>query len=226
MFTNSPRVRLLAVALAAVAALACQGRARADTFIPFPNDLTHDRNTILAAIANVPADAGVVYDEFGRTDTIQIWNFDQLVYVGPVNVKATLDRIRLDDWMSLHPNDGGFFNLLPGQLPNVPRMGTDYYMEFVVWPAEFMDLQAGTYDPTGKPYGSITFPGPMRILLGRGGEVYFSGDHYGEGPAHLPAYYVNPTGPAGLPEPGRLALFGLGALGLLGYEWRRRRRAA
>jgi len=98
-------------------------------------------------------------------------------------------------------------------------------MEFVVWPGEFMDLGAGTYDPSAKPYGSITFPGPMRILLGRAGEVYFSGDHYGQGPAHLPAYYVNPTGPA-VPEPATLTLLGLGVLSLLGYEWRRRSRAA
>jgi hypothetical protein len=216
---------LRAVLLAFVAGLACQGRAWAEPFLSFPDDGTHDRAAILAAIANVPADAGVVYDQFGNTQTIQIWNFDQLVYTGPVNISATLDRIRNDYWMALHPNDGIFFNLRPDQLPNVPRMGANYYMEFVVWPEEFMDLAAGTYDPSGRPYGSIAFPGPMRILLGRGGEVYFTGDHYGEGPAHLPASYVNPTGP-GVPEPAGLTLLGLGALSLLGSEWRRRSRAA
>src|SRR5262249_61331047 len=126
----------------------------------------------------------------------EISNIDILLYPGTVDITATLDRIRRYDWMALHANDVGFFNLLPGELPNVPRMGTNYYMEFVVWPAEFMDLAAGTYDPSGRPYGSISFPGPMRMLLGREGEGYFSGDHYGEGPAHLPAYYVNPPRPA------------------------------
>lgn len=101
-------------------------------------------------------------------------------------------------------HDGGLFNLRPNELPNVPRLGTNYYREFIVWPA--MDLDLGTYDRNFALYGAASFPGPMRILLGRAGEVYFTGDHYGQqSPAPgLPAYYVNPTSPSEAPaaEPG------------------------
>lgn len=181
-----------AVLLALVATLGLIGQGRADNFRSFPNDRTHSSDAIFAAIANVPPDAGTVYDDAGNTDTIQVWNFTTLVYVGPIDVTPTLDRIRAGYWMARHANDGAFFNLRPNELPNVPRNGTNYYMEFVMWPD--IDLDAGTYDPNTHPFDSITFPGPMRILLGAGGEVYFSGDHYGQG-AGLPAYYVNPTGP-------------------------------
>jgi hypothetical protein len=148
----------------------------------------------MAAIANVPLDVGIVYDADWNTDNIQVWNRDRNgtwseVYVGSLDVSATLDRIRLGDCMRLEQNDGGFFNLRANELPNIPRMGDNYYMEFVVW--FDMDLDAGTYNTSAHPFDpAVVFPGPMRILLGRGGEVYFTGDHYGQGPNHLDAYYV------------------------------------
>src|ERR1039458_5218436 len=49
-----------------------------------------------------------------------------------------------------------------------------------------------TYDPSIKAFGTVAFPGPMRLLIGLGGEVYFTGDHYGSGLQNN-AYYVNPT---------------------------------
>jgi hypothetical protein len=187
------------ILVAGVALLLLAAPSRANDFQSFPTDFHldgtpfHDRDAIMAAIANVPLDAGIVYDADGNTDDIQVWNFQTQVYVGPIDVTATLDRIRLGYWMSAHPNDGGFFNLHDGQLPNIPRMGDNYYMEFVVWFA--MDLDAGTYDTHDHPFDpSVVFPGPMRLLVGLGGEVYFSGDHYGEGPSHLDAYYVNVPG--------------------------------
>jgi hypothetical protein len=194
MFLQPQMVRRRLALLAVVTTLGLAATARAEDFQCFPDDATHSSDAIFAAIAKVPDDAGIVYDADGSTDTIQVWNFDALVYVGPVDVTATLDRIRLGYWMSDHPNDGGFFTPRGNQLPNVPRLGDNYYIEFVVWPD--IDLDAATYDPTTHPFDdSVNFPGPMRILLGMCGEVYFSGDHYSEGPAHLPAYYVNPTGP-------------------------------
>jgi hypothetical protein len=190
-----------------------------------------------AAIANVPDGVGVVYDAAGNTDTIQVVNFGTLVYTGPIDVSLTLDRIRRRLWLyDIHPgtlrhfNDGVVFNPDPQRDPGVydflPVHMDGYYHEFVYWP--FIDLDAGTYDPHTPPFDdpSVIWPGPMRLLLGANGEVYFSGDHYAS------AYYVNPTGPGGggagvtaNPEPSTLILFIIGAAGLFGFWWRRQRAA-
>lgn len=150
---------------------------------------------VARAIANVPKDVGLVYDGQGRFDTTQIWSFQTLVYTGIVNVAPTLERIR--QGFSVHadePDDGGFFNFTgsPDQLPNIPRMGNDYYMEFMVWPGEFMNFVNGTFDIQATPFGSVEWPGPMRLIIGLGGEVYFTGDHYGESGPQKDAYYVHP----------------------------------
>jgi hypothetical protein len=197
MIPHGSRIGRCALALALIVAATLALEVRGDTFQPFPNNSTHSQAAVLAAIANVPATAGTVYDAAGRRDNIQVWEFATLVYTGAVDVSSTLERIRRNDWFPGHPNDGGFFNFRGGasELPNIPRKGTNYYMEFTVRPS--MDLDAGTYDPNRPPYSpAMTFPGPMRLLIGAAGEVYFTGDHYGDGPAHLPAYYVNPV-----PEP-------------------------
>jgi hypothetical protein len=47
----------------------------------------------------------------------------------------------------------------------------------------------------------MSFPGAMRLLIGLGGEVYFTGDHYGEDGTQTNAYYVYPT-----PLPPQLSL--------------------
>ena len=158
-------------------------------FQAFPNNSTHSSAAVAQAIANVPASAGVVYDAIGQTNHIQVYNFSTLVYTGPINVSLTLDRIRHGDWMPTESNDGGFFNFQSGELPNIPRMGNNYYMEFVVWFS--INISGGTYDPANKAFGTVSFPGPMRLLIGLGGEVYFTGDHYGSG-LQKNAYFVNP----------------------------------
>ncbi len=210
MFAKFAGVRSWLFVGAAVASLGLPGEGRADNFQPFPNDR---RDAIAAAIAQVPGDAGVCYDGFGDPSAIEIWNNGELAYVGEWDVTSTLDRIRLGYWISTNTrHDGGLFNLNPGELPNIPRMGTNYYREFIVWPA--MDLDAGTYDRTALLFDdTVAFPGPMRILLGAAGEVYFTGDHYGQEspPPGLDAYYVNPTGPA-IPEGASLVI--VGTLGL------------
>ena len=60
-----------------------------------------------------------------------------------------------------------------------------------------IDITNATYDPAVKPFGVVSFPGPMRLLIGLGGEVYFTGDHYGSG-AQTNAYYVTPPPPPGV----------------------------
>jgi hypothetical protein len=151
----------------------------------------------MAAIANVPTNAGVVYDPIGQTNYLQVYNYGTLVYTGPLNVGLTLQRIRLGYWMPTETDDGGFFNFDdPGELPNIPRKGNNYYMEFVVWP--FIDLTNATYNSGEDAYGVVTYPGPMRLLIGLGGEVWFTGDHYGEDGPQLNAENVNPPPPSGV----------------------------
>ena len=182
---------LLAVSILAHAATT---HASPVAFQAFPNNSTHSSAAVAQAIGNVPTNVGVVYDPIGQTNDIQIYNFSALVYTGFINVGLTLDRIRHGDWISTESNDGGFFNFKSGELPNIPRMGNNYYMEFVVWPS--LDINNGTYDSAIKAFGTVAFPGPMRLLIGSGGEVYFTGDHYGSG-LQKNAYYVNPSVPPG-----------------------------
>ncbi len=166
------------------------------SFGVFPNNSTHSNASVAAAISNVPTNAGVVYDAIGQTNSIQVYNFGVLSYTGPINVFLTLARIRNGGWVSTETDDGGFFNFNnAGELPNIPRKGNNYYMEFVVWPS--INITNMTYDPSIPAYGTISFPGPMRLLIGLGGEVYFTGDHYGEDGVQTNAYYVNPV-----PDPG------------------------
>src|ERR1700728_3707604 len=162
--TGATRLVFLVIGLA--------GRAfgQIDSFESFPDNATHSAAAVAEAIANVPADAGLVYDADGQSDDIQIWNYGTNVYTGTVDVTSTLDRIRDGYWFETESDDGGFFNFDGDELPNIPRMGNDYYMEFVVWP--YMDLTDGTFDPTQEAYGEMVYPGAMRLLIGLGAQVY------------------------------------------------------
>ena len=164
-------------ALVAMAVSTLAVTAWGDTFKNFPDNSTHISAAVLAAAADVPASAGAVYSA-GNANDIQIVNFGTTIYTGAVDVTTTLTRLRNNQSVCAdESDDGGFFNFTPSELPNIPRMGMNYYMEFMVWPA--MNLAANTFDTTATPYNSSdTFPGPERILVGSAGEVYFTGDHY------------------------------------------------
>ena len=118
-------------------------------FGAFPNNSTHSSAAVAAAIANVPLSDGLVSDVSGRTDDIEIYNFGAFTYSGEVDVTSTLNRIRAGDFFLQEVDDGGFFNFKPTELPNIPRKGTNYYMEFVVWPS--VDLTTNTNDPAVLP---------------------------------------------------------------------------
>ena len=167
MYTQMNRWCRWAVLLALIVAAAFVAPAHAapTTFGVFPNNSTHSSASVAAAIANVPTNAGVVYDPVGQTNDIQVYNFNALVYTGPIDVSLTLARIRKGYCITAESNDGGFFNFNPGELPNIPRKGNNYYMEFVVWFS--IDINGGTYDKTVEPFGTVAFPGPMRLLRGR-----------------------------------------------------------
>jgi hypothetical protein len=163
-------------------------------FVPFVTSAPlHDAAVVAQAISNVPLTAGLVFDGNGVFTNTQIWSFGTNIYTGIVDVAPTLERIRRG--LSVYNNefdDGGFFNFTdPTQLTNVPRMGNNYYMEFMVWPGADMDFDAGFYNIGAEPYGQLSWPGSMRLLVGLGGEVYFTGDHYGESGPQQDAYIVN-----------------------------------
>jgi guanyl-specific ribonuclease Sa len=85
-----------------------------------------------------------------------------VLYRGPVDLQPTLERI-VAGGRYPHRNDGGVFQNRPppGQRePALPRQPQGYYREYV--------------HPTLNTAG----PGPQRIVVGRGGQFYYTPDHY------------------------------------------------
>ena len=80
-----------------------------------------------------------------------------MIYTGRMDVNPTIDRIRAGRKLS-HNNDGSIFSNFQRRLP----VSTDsqYYREFV-------------HQMNGFP-----FPGPQRVVIGKRGEVFYTGDHY------------------------------------------------
>jgi hypothetical protein len=193
MKTRSAPINRLALAFALAFPLAAASTEALTTnnFVAFPNNSTHSNASVMAAIANVPTNVGVVYDANGQTNDIQIWNYNVGVYTGAVDITSTLQRIRNNQSVAnTESDDGGFFNFSSREFPNIPRKGNNYYMEFMVWP--FMNLTNGQYYTGTNAYGVMSYPGAMRLLVGLGGEVYFTGDHYGEDGPQQNAYYLVP----------------------------------
>jgi guanyl-specific ribonuclease Sa len=84
------------------------------------------------------------------------------VLEGTVDLKPTLDRIETGGRFP-HRNDGAVFQNrpLPGRdAPSLPNQSPGYYREYV--------------HPTPGTPG----PGPQRVVVGRGGEMYYTPDHY------------------------------------------------
>jgi guanyl-specific ribonuclease Sa len=90
---------------------------------------------------------------------------DRVVYEGPINVNVTLERIREGKKLE-HRNDGAIFRNREKLLP--VKRDRDYYREFVHWDAR-LNAKLKT-----KP----RFPGPQRVVIGKKGEVFYTGDHY------------------------------------------------
>jgi guanyl-specific ribonuclease Sa len=78
------------------------------------------------------------------------------VYKGTVNVKPTIDRIKAGINYP-HHHDGTVFKNLEQRLP-IKLQG--YYREYV------------------HPTPGINVVGPQRIVIGQGGEIYYTPDHY------------------------------------------------
>ena len=78
------------------------------------------------------------------------------VFQGTVDLGPTLDRIKSGGSFP-HRNDGSIFQNRAGDLPKKPA---DYYTEYV------------------HPTPGVSGPGPQRIVVGKGGEMYYTADHY------------------------------------------------
>lgn len=83
-------------------------------------------------------------------------NHGRVVHRGRVDLSETIDRIR-QGRPHPHRNDGAVFRNREGLLP--PRRD-GYYREYV------------------HPTEGVAGPGPQRVVLGEGGEWYYSPDHY------------------------------------------------
>jgi filamentous hemagglutinin len=96
----------------------------------------------------------------GEVDVLKdakVVDFGRVIYKGKIDLNPTLERIREGKKLD-HRNDGAIFRNREGKLPR--QRDPNYYREFVL-----------------KMKG-IPFPGPQRVILGKKGEVYYTGDHY------------------------------------------------
>lgn len=97
---------------------------------------------------------------------VKVVNFKKTIFQGPMDTNPTLDRIRNGEKVD-HRNDGAFFRNRERRLP--VESDREYYREFVV------------------KVERMPFPGPQRLIIGKRGEVYYTGDHY------TTFYRVNPN---------------------------------
>jgi guanyl-specific ribonuclease Sa len=84
------------------------------------------------------------------------------VLEGTVDLKPTLDRIASGGRFP-HRNDGAIFQNrpLPGRTaPELPAQAPGYYREYV------------------HPTVGVSGPGPQRVVIGQGGEMFYTPDHY------------------------------------------------
>jgi RHS repeat-associated protein len=84
------------------------------------------------------------------------------VLEGTVDLKPTLDRIASGGRLP-HRNDGSIFQnrSLPGRTsPELPAQAPGYYHEYV------------------HPTPGVSGPGPQRVVVGQGGERFYTPDHY------------------------------------------------
>lgn len=89
-------------------------------------------------------------------ENARIKNYGDVIYSGPVDLSATIERILAGERHS-HRNDGSVFGNREGLLPRKPR---GYYREYV------------------HPTEGINGPGPQRVVVGADGDWWYTPDHY------------------------------------------------
>jgi hypothetical protein len=88
---------------------------------------------------------------------VSVLDFGRIVYQGDMDLNPTIDRIRRGEKLS-HRNDGGIFTNRERRLPS--QGDRNYYREFV------------------HKMKGFSFPGPQRVIIGKDGSVWYTGDHY------------------------------------------------
>ena len=90
------------------------------------------------------------------TDLEIVDKFTGKTYTGPVDLGPVLERIAAGRRYP-HLRDGSVYRNISGALPGRPY---GYYKEYVV------------------PTPGFKGPGPRRLVIGGGGEIYYTPDHY------------------------------------------------
>lgn len=100
---------------------------------------------------------GAVKGQIPILKGVSVIDFGRTVFRGDMDLNPTIDRIRRGEKLD-HRNDGSFFGNRERRLPK--ESDREYYREFV-----------------HKMKGS-SFPGPQRVIVGKDGSVWYTGDHY------------------------------------------------
>lgn len=100
---------------------------------------------------------GAVTGKLDILKDVRVVDFGREVYRGEMDINPTIDRIRKGEKLN-HRNDGSFFGNRERRLPR--QSDREYYREFV------------------HTFRSPKFPGPQRVVIGKDGSVWYTGDHY------------------------------------------------
>lgn len=100
---------------------------------------------------------GAVTSPIPVLEDVRVLDFGREVYRGKMDLNPTIERIRKGEVLQ-HRNDGGFFRNRERLLPQ--KSDREFYREFV------------------QPKFSPKFPGPQRVVIGKDGSVWYTGDHY------------------------------------------------
>ena len=142
--------------LASAAAL--RGGERLKTDCAEPVTVASAKAVRVAAVRPPPRCAPVVVEAYLKGVTVE--NFGRAVPAaapgGELDLTATLVRIAKGESFP-HRNDGGVFGNRERRLP---RQASGYYREYV------------------HPTPGVSGPGPQRLVIGKGGDVWYTPDHY------------------------------------------------
>ncbi len=105
---------------------------------------------------------GAVHGTLPILPHVKVVNFGKTVYTGSMDVNPTINRIRQGTKVN-EQNDGGIWTNRQRALP--VSNDSQFYREFV----HYYPLPNGAH---------VNFPGPQRLIIGKNGVVYYTGDHY------------------------------------------------
>jgi ribonuclease len=100
---------------------------------------------------------GAVRGQVPILKDVSVIDFGRTVFRGDMDLNPTIDRIRRGKKLE-HRNDGSFFGNRERRLPK--GGDREFYREFV------------------HKMKGISFPGPQRVIIGKDGSVWYTGDHY------------------------------------------------